>query len=100
MSPKPIKQPRRIDPSLVEIGDDVSIEHPASRGVTTILRGIVHHRSESGSTRYYHTVEGATLFAYDPTKVNKIKIILYARDDVPQTTLFELPSELEQRFAS
>lgn len=97
---RPIKQPRRIDPSLVEVGDDISVEHPMTKGIITILRGVVHHRSEGGSTRYYHTEEGATLFAYDPTRTNKVKIVLYGRDEMPQSTLFETAEELKERIAS
>lgn len=99
MSPRPIKQPRRIDPSLVEIGDDISVEHKEDRGITTTLRGIVAKRVESGSTRYYLTKEGATLMAWQPGKSNKFKITLFARDDVPQSSLFDLPDELTERLA-
>lgn len=99
MTPRPIKQPRRIDPSLVEVGDDISVELPHDRGITTSLRGIIFKRVDSGSTRYYMTKEGATLFAYDPTKVNKIKLTLFARDDMPQSTMFDMP-EIEERLAS
>lgn len=98
MSPRPIKQPRRIDPSLVEIGDDVSVEHPEDRGVTTTLRGIVAKRVDHGDTRYLMTKEGATLMAWSP-KGNKIKVTLFARDDVPQVTLFEMPEEFKARIA-
>lgn len=99
MATRPIKQPRRIDPSLVEIGDDIAVEHPEKRGIVTINRGIVASRMESGSTRYYLTKDGATLMAWDAKGINKIKVILYGRDEVPQTTLFELPGEVEKRIA-
>lgn len=97
---RPIKQPRRIDPSLVEVGDDVSVELPTDRGITTTLRGIVKSVVRSNATNYYMTEEGATLFAHTPGHVNKIKVTLFARDDVPQTAMFELTEEIKERLAS
>lgn len=100
MATLPIKQPRRIDPSLIEIGDDILIEHKTERGIATMLRGIVGKRVDSGKTRYLMTNEGATLLAWEPGKINKYKVILFGRDATPQATLFDDMAELSDRIAS
>jgi hypothetical protein len=94
-----IKQPRRIDPSLVEIGDDISITLKPERGITTTLRGIVGKRIDVGATRYMMTDEGATLFAWEAKRTVGLTITLYGRSDCPQTSLFELEPEVEKRIA-
>jgi hypothetical protein len=94
-----IKQPRRIDPSLVEIGDDISITRKPERGVTTTLRGIVGKRIDVGATRYMMTDEGATLFAWEAMQTVGLTITLYGREEKPQSTLFELDPEIERRIA-
>lgn len=99
MSTIPIKHPRRIDPSLVEIGDDISVEHKPDRGVTTILRGIVGKRVDNGQTRYLMTVEGATLIAWEPNRLNGYKVTLFGRDEPVQETLFDVRQMVEQRIA-
>ena len=83
----PVRQPRYIDPSVIEIGDDVAVEHTASKGVVTTVRGIVAKRIDSGSTRYYVTAEGGTLFSWEPGKRNGIKVTLFGRSEQPQETL-------------
>lgn len=99
----PIKQPRIIRPEIVECGDDISVElHDATRGVKTILRGIVGKRVVNGSTRYYMTKEGGTLFAFEPGRTPHYKITLYGRSEVVSDTLFELEvnTEVKERLAS
>lgn len=98
-----IGQPRFIDPSLVEKGDEISVEHRENRGITTTLRGIVAKRVDSGQTRYLMTEEGATLLAWEPGRASKVKVTLYAREEPEQATIFDLPDdikEVEQRIAS
>lgn len=99
MSTVPIKQPRRIDPSLVEIGDDVSVEYKMENGIIKTLRGIVGKRVDTGKTRYLLTKEGATLYSWSPERKAQITITLYGRAEQPQTTLFEI-DEIRERIAS
>ena len=99
MSTIAVRQPHRIDPSLVEIGDDISVEHKAERGIITTLRGIVAKRVDSGQTRYMITSEGATLLAWEPGRTNKIKVTLFGRDAKPVETLFDDIEQVELRIA-
>jgi hypothetical protein len=102
MATIPIKQPRRIDPSLVEIGDDISVTFKKDRGLTTTNRGIVGKRMDSGSTRYLLTEEGATLLAWEPSRTKLVEVTLYGREEVPQSTLFDIAEGIDlvkQRIA-
>lgn len=94
-----IKQPRRIDPSLIEIGDDIAVEHKANRGLVVTQRGIVAKRIDHGSNRYLMTEEGATILAWEPGKNTGVKITLYGREEKPQETLFDNMDELRARIA-
>lgn len=97
-----IKQPRRIDPSLIEIGDDIAVEHGPARGLTTTLRGIVAKEVKSGSTKFLMTSEGATILAWEIGKPIGVKITLYGREEFPQESLFDKTpiEELKERLAS
>lgn len=99
MATIPITQPRRIDPSLVEVGDDISVEHKPDRGVTTTLRGIVGKRVDSGQTRYLMTTDGATILAWEPGRLNRYKVTLFGREEMPQEVLFDVRQLVEQRIA-
>lgn len=96
------RQPQSIDPAVIEIGDDISVELPADRGVTTSLRGVVGKRVDHGSTRYLMTAEGATLLAWEAKRRNKgPKVTIYGREEHPQATLFDAPidDEIRDRLA-
>lgn len=95
-----IGQPRFIDPSLVEVGDEVSVEHREDKGITTTNRGVVAARIDSGETRRFVTAEGGTLMAWAPGKINRIKVTLYAREEPEGATMFDLPTEIRERIAS
>ena len=90
-----IGQPRLIAPSLVEEGDEISVEHKPDRGITTTLRGIVAKRVDSGDTRYMMTEEGATLLAWGPKENRKVKVTLISREEPDQATMFDLPEDIE-----
>lgn len=98
MKTLPIGQPRFIDPSLLDIGDDISVEYPKDRGIATTLRGIIGKRVESGRSVYYTTNEGATLLAWEPGRANKIRVVLFGRAAEPQETL-DLWDEINKRTA-
>lgn len=98
MATKPIGQPRFIDPALVEIGDDISVESRPVRGAKVTTRGIVGKRVDGGETRYMMTAEGYTLFAWEPHGNAGIKITLYGREEKPQESIFDL-SDIEKRYA-
>jgi hypothetical protein len=83
-----IGQPRFIDPSLVETGDEISVEHTVNKGVTTTVRGIVAERLEQGSMRRFITSEGGTLMAWEPGRIAKIRVTLYAREEPENATIF------------
>lgn len=92
------REPQAIDPAVIEIGDDISVELPEDRGVTTTLRGIVAKRVDHGATRYLMTQEGATLLAWEAKRRNKApKVLIYGREEHPQATLFEAPVDEEIR---
>lgn len=95
MITKPIKRPRRIDPSLIDLGDDISVEHKPVKGVTMTLRGIVAMRG-LGSTRYLATAEGATLLAWEPGKTSRVKVTLYGRAEPEQATLFDVLDSMDE----
>lgn len=84
------RTPQAIDPSVIEIGDDISVELPADKGLVTTLRGIVAKRHDHGSTRYLMTAEGATILAWEARKrVGAPKVTIYGREEHPQAMLFE-----------
>ncbi len=95
-----IKTPRRIDPSLVEHGDDISVEHKPERGLTSSVRGIVDKIAVIGSGRHFLTSEGATILVWFPGKANTAKITLYGRAEAVQDVLFDNMDELRNRIAS
>lgn len=87
MSTIPIGRPRIIDASMVDIGDDISVEYPEERGVTTTLRGVIAKRMMSGQSRYFMTKDGATLVSWEPNKKSRVKVTLFGREEFPQETL-------------
>lgn len=80
--------PRKIDPSLIELGDTISVVHKRNQGIVTILEGVVHERKDSGNVRYFVTKEGATLLAWIPGR-HDVKVTLLSRPEFKQQTLFE-----------
>lgn len=94
-----IGQPRLIDPSLVEKGDDISVEYVRDKGIITTLRGIVGKRVDSGKSRYLLTTEGATLLSWSPDRKSRIKVTLFGRAELAHPTMFDLPEELAERMA-
>lgn len=95
-----IGSPRFIDPSLIEIGDEISVEHKPDKGITTTLKGVVAKRMDSGETRYLMTVEGATLLAWSPKKTSKYRVTLLGREEPENATIFDLLDETKDRIAS
>ena len=91
-----IGQPRFIDPSLIEIGDEISVEHAPTKGVTTTLKGIVAKRTDAGDTRYLMTAEGSTLVAWSPRKNTKIRVTLLGREEPEHATMFDLPDNIQE----
>ena len=91
-----IGQPRFIDPSLIEIGDDISVEHKPQKGMTMTLRGIVAVRNDYGDTRYLSTREGATLLAWGPKKNVGVRVILYGREEAQEVAMFDLPDNIQE----
>ena len=83
-----IGQPRFIDPSLVEVGDEISVEHVENKGVTTTVKGVVFERLEQGSMRRFITSEGGTLMAFEPGRISKFRVTLYAREEPENATIF------------
>lgn len=80
--------PHKLDPSLIELGDTISVAHKRNQGIVTILEGVVYERKDSGNVRYFVTKEGATLLAWIPGR-NDVKVTLLSRPEVRQQTLFE-----------
>lgn len=93
-----IGQPRFIDVSLIENGDEISVEYPTDRGITTTLKGIVDHRTDHGKTRYLMTAENATLVSWEPKKNAKVRVTLYSRLEPEGATIFDLPDEIRERM--
>lgn len=91
-----IGQPRFIDPSLVEEGDEISVEHKEDKGITTILKGVVAKRIDTGAVRRYTTSENATLFAYEPGKPVRVRITLFAREEPTNAGLFDIEESINE----
>jgi hypothetical protein len=97
-----MKLNRVIDPSLIEIGDTISVVHPRNQGIVHILEGVVHKRQETGNVRYFTTSEGATLLAWTPGVRTNVKVTLLSRPEVtpPQITFInEFLDETRERIA-
>lgn len=94
--------PHTIDPSLIETGDEISVQHKKDQGVELTLRGIVGKRVDSGNVRYLCTKEGATLLAWEPSRKGTIKVLLWSREEITQQTLFsaDFLDETKDRIAS
>lgn len=94
--------PRKIDPSLIEIGDTISVVHKRNQGIVSILEGVVHERNDSGNVRYFVTREGATLLAWIPGR-HDVRVTLLSRPDFKQQTLFDFDNgfldEVKERIA-
>ena len=93
-----IGQPRFIDPSLIEEGDEISVEHREDKGITMTLRGIVDQCVDRGATRLLITKEGATLLAWSPGRINRVRVTLFAREEPDKATMFDLPEEIRERM--
>lgn len=93
--------PHTIDPSLVEIGDDILVEYSPSKGVTTYHRGIVAKSNYNGDTRSFITADGGTIAVWSPRDRRKLKILLYSRLEQTQESLFDfLPEETKERIGA
>lgn len=93
-----LREPRDIDPALVEIGDEISVHHKAKNGVSMSLRGIVAARNDHGKTRTYVTSENGTLFSVNTTQRHGLTITLHSRSEMPGQSLFEI-DEIRERLA-
>jgi len=89
-----IGQPRFIDPSLVEIGDEISVQLKEDHGITTTLLGVVAKRLDVGTTRYLITKENSTILAWDVKRTRGVKVTLIAREEPEQSSMFNLPDEI------
>lgn len=97
----PIGKPRHISPELVEIGDDVSVEiTKPDKGIRTTTRGVVAKRHVHGAMRYFTTLEGGTIFSYEPGKRHGLVITLYGRAEVVQDMLFDNLTEIKDRLSA
>lgn len=47
--------PRPIRPELIEVGDMIEVEYPASGGITLLKRGIVSAITAHGANRHFLT---------------------------------------------
>lgn len=88
-----IGHPRFIDPSLVEIGDKISVEHAEVKGIVTINNGVVANRLDQGYTRRFITAEGAVLLAWNIKANNSIRVTLLEREEPENATLFDQPHD-------
>lgn len=90
--------PWEINPSLIEIGDDIEVHLPAKQGIKSTNRGVVASRKDVGSTRYYLTAENGTIFAADSKLPKRVKVFIYGRETVPQETLFDAMDAVRERM--
>lgn len=97
----PIRQPRLIDPSLIEVGDDISVTMKPNKGIISTKRGIVAKKVYSGKSQFYMTEEGSTIFAFEPGRSHGLTIMLYGRAQVVSETLFEVDNlaDVKMRLA-
>lgn len=93
--------PIEIKPELVEIGDEIQVQHQRKRGITMILHGIVAQRNDHGATRFLATAEGADLLAWSAAGNRNIRVYLLSREEKEQPTLFDIDGmeEVRERIA-
>ena len=87
-----------IKPSIVRIGDKISVEHKSNRGIVTTLTGVVASRNDHGDTRHLLTAEGAVLLTWNAKENNAVKVMLISRAEVEQQPLFGM-EEIRERIA-
>lgn len=94
------RMPRVIDPSLIELGDTISVAHKRDKGLVLILEGVVYERKDSGNVRYFTTKEGSTLLAWTPER-RDVKVTLLSRPEYRQTPIFttDIFDDVKERIA-
>lgn len=71
--------PRSISPELIEPGDTIEVEYPASDGITITMRGTVAFVQYNAGNRYIITQEGATLNVWRPGTKTGVKYTIIDR---------------------
>lgn len=81
--------PREVAPVNVEVGDKIRVTLKPSRGVRTILEGVVDRRVDHGDVRTLYTKEGGALLAWTPGRTG-VTVTLLDRPPAEQPTLFDI----------
>lgn len=92
--------PEKIDPSLINIGDEISVEHKSDNGLTTTVRGIVGKQASFHSVKHLMTDQGATILTWTPGKDHGLKVMRHSKLEMVQNTLFDAMDEVRKRIAS
>jgi len=78
--------PRKIHPSLLDYGDEITVKLPIHGGIVTSLTGRVRNKTRSGKTNYWRTTEGSILVAWESSGPTP-DVTLLDREPLPQTRL-------------
>lgn len=79
-------QARKINPSLMDYGDLVSVQLPEHGGIVTTLTGRARNKTRSGKTNYWRTNEGSILVAWESDSPTP-NVTLLDREPLPQSRL-------------
>jgi hypothetical protein len=89
--------PRIIDPSLIVVGDTISVMHPDDLGIMYSMEGkvAVLHVNTRGTN--FVTKEGGILLTWRVGDRTKIKVWLLKRPPMEQTPMFGM-DEIRERI--
>jgi hypothetical protein len=90
--------PRKIDPSLIQEGDEIIVRWPKEQGVATTMEGRVHElRLGSSGFTHFITREGGRLMTWKVGDKSRLNVTLTHRDLVTQIPLFGM-DEIRERM--
>ena len=81
--------PRVIDPSLVDVGDTITVTYPKDAGVLVHMVGKVARIRDEGNYKHFDTKEGGRIFHWRAGDRSGIRVTLTARDPQPQIPMFD-----------
>ena len=93
-----VNLPRIIDPSLIVIGDVISVIYPDDLGIVYAMEGKVAALHNNARNTNFVTKEGGILLTWKVGDSKKIKVWLLKREPMEQTPMFGM-DEIRERIS-